>query len=379
MKKIVVLGYIVRGPLGGLVFHHLQYVLGLKQLGHEVMFLEDSEDYAACYDPSRHQLTEDPTYGLHFLQQVFRRYDLQQHWAYFDRHRNQWHGQSHLTVMEFCEEADLLINLSGSNPIRPWTASIPIRIYVDTDPVFTQIHNLQKADFRERTVLHTHHFSFGENLGTEDCTVPDDGFQWRPTRQPVVPKIWPRSPIPSQGALSTVMQWDSYATLSHDGRTFGMKSASFAPYMKLPQQVDATMCLAMGSANAPLKELQTNGWQTVDAPSVTVTAGSYQDFIGKSRAEWSVAKQGYVTARSGWFSERSCAYLASGRPVIVQDTGFSKWLPTGEAVFSFQDPEESREAIDRVLKGGINLPTACRSLIIEHFHYKKVLESLVSL
>lgn len=377
MKKILVLGYIVRGPLGGLVFHHLQYVLGLQRLGYEVLFLEDSEDYPACYDPSRNQLTEDATYGLHFIRQVFTQYGLAHNWAYYDAHQNHWYGRSVAGVQDFCAGAELLLNLSGSNPLRSWTEKIPRRIYVDTDPVFTQIHNLQKPDARERCAAHTRHFTFGENIGQADCSIPDDGFHWLSTRQPVVPAVWSQRKLPSGAPFSTVMQWDSYRELIYSDRRFGMKSASFDPYFTLPERVASTFCLAMGSATAPLDQLQKYRWQVRDAQEVTSTPASYQQFISDSLAEWSVAKHGYVDARSGWFSERSCAYLASGRPVVVQDTGFSNYLPVGRGIYTFNNVDEAVAAIQKVEQDGAKLEAACLALIAEFFDYRVVLPPLL--
>ena len=149
--RIVVLGYIVRGPLGGLAWHHLQYVLGLAALGHDVWFLEDGDEYAGCYDPSRDMVGTDPSYGLTFTASAFERLGLADRWAYYDAHGTGWLGPAAPRIPEITGSADVLINLSGVNPIRDWAPHIPIRIFVDTDPAFTQIRHLTAA-VNERVV-----------------------------------------------------------------------------------------------------------------------------------------------------------------------------------------------------------------------------------
>ena len=143
--RIVVLGYIVRGPIGGMAWHHLQYVLGLKALGHDVLFIEDSDDYPSCYDPSRHVVDGNPTYGLAFATEAFRRLGLGESWAFYDAHTGAWHGAAASWATRFCETADLVLNVSGVNPLRPWTAPIERRVFLDTDPLFTQIRHLTDA------------------------------------------------------------------------------------------------------------------------------------------------------------------------------------------------------------------------------------------
>ena len=152
--RIVVLGYIVRGPIGGMAWHHLQYVLGLKALGHEVLFLEDSDDYPSCYDPSRHVVDVDPTYGLAFARRRLTVWAWASHWAYYDAHQQAWHGPAADKAQRFCDDADMVINVSGVNPLRRWTVAIERRIFIDTDPVFTQVNHLTDPAKRDRAAAH---------------------------------------------------------------------------------------------------------------------------------------------------------------------------------------------------------------------------------
>ncbi len=375
--RIVVLGYIVRGPIGGLAWHHLQYVLGLAALGHDVCFVEDSDDYPGCYDPDTGALGTDPTYGLAFIARTFERLGIADQWAYHDAHARRWSGPASGRFDGRRSDADLLINLSGMNPLREWCQDVPRRVFVDTDPAFTQIRHLTDPAAHALASLHTHHYTFGENFGQPDCLIPDDGFRWRATRQPIVLDRWPLTPAKPDGPFSTVMQWDSYKVLSYGGRDFGMKSASFPAYLDLPKRSGRTFELAVGSASAPRDTLVQHGWRLRDPLEVTRDPWTYQDYIAGSYAEFSVAKAGYVTSQSGWFSERSAAYLASGRPVVVQETGFSRWLSAPGGVLPFSTPEH---ALAQLSELEARYPFHCRmarEVAASHFASDAVLSRLV--
>jgi hypothetical protein len=375
--RIIVLGYIVRGPIGGMAWHYLNYVLGLARMGHDVLFVEDSDDYASCYNPSDHSVTADPSYGLQFIADAFNRLGLGPRWAYYDAHQDAWHGIGAADFDTFANSADLLINVSGVNPVRDWMDTVPRRVLIDTDPAFTQVRHLQDDAARHRAEAHTDFLSFGECIGQDDCSIPDDGFPWHPTRQPIVLDEWQAQSPPEGAAFSTVMQWDSYEVLAHDGQEFAMKSKSFQPLFDLPQRTDAPVEIALGSPSAPREELARAGWNLVDPLAVTLTPWSYRDYIAGSAGEFSVAKQGYVTSRGGWFSERSACYLASGRPVILQDTGFSSVLPTGDGLHAYDDSDGAVSALERCWSDPEGQQTAAREIARECFDAPKVLTDLI--
>ncbi|MDP8930964.1 MAG: hypothetical protein M3O70_20920 [Actinomycetota bacterium] len=371
--RVAVLGYIVRGPLGGLAWHHLQYVLGLSRLGHDVYFVEDSGAYPACYDPSRDTTDTDPTYGLRFADRLFGDLGLGDRWAYHDAHTGRWFGPCVDRIPTVCRTADLVLNLSAVNPLTSGLIAVPARALVDTDPVFTQIRHLTDPEARRLAEQHTTLFSFGENT----AALPDDGFRWRPTRQPVVLDAWRVTPGPVAGRFTSVLQWDSYPPVHHDGMRYGMKADSFAPYLDLPEQAEAVLEVAVGSPTAPRELLGRNGWLLRDPLEVTRDPWTYQRYLRASKAEFGVAKHGYVAAGCGWFSERSAAYLASGRPVLVQDTGFSAWLPPGQGVLSFSTPEEAVAGIAEIV-GRYSLHCAAgRAVAHEFFDSRTVLPKLL--
>jgi hypothetical protein len=376
--RIVLLGYIVRGPIGGMTWHHLQYILGLRALGHEVLFLEDSDDYPSCYDPSRHVVDCNATYGLKYADGIFRRYNLGENWAYYDAHGDSWHGPAANVAIPFCTEANLLINVSGVNPLRDWTASIQRRAFVDTDPAFTQVGHLNDERKHHRASAHNLFFSFGENIGQAQTNVPQDGFAWMPTRQPIFLDAWQMT-MPERGApMTTVMQWDSYPAAEYGGQRYGLKSQSFAEVAELPRLHDEVFEVALGGHAAPREDLKALGWRITDPLEVTRDPWAYQEFLQQSKAEFSVAKQGYVVSRCGWFSERSACYLASGRPVITQETGFSDNLPTGHGLWSFSDMPSALAALGALNSGYDKHCRAARDIAEACFDSSRVLSSLVN-
>lgn len=377
---VVVLGYIVRCPIGGLAWHYLQYVMGLARLGHEVYYVEDSclfetDEYAWCYDPVRNIVDPDPTPGLRFAANTFERLGLGGRWAYYDAHKAHWYGPCAGQVLDICSRADLLLNVSGANPLRPWLMQIPIRVLVDTDPVFTQIRQLTNCTHRELALQHTAFFSFGENIGDSRCTIPQDGLPWQATRQPIILDAWPVTPGPVHGKFTTVMAWESYhgKTEEYGGVCYGLKAHSFEPYMEFPQKVGRSVEMSLFNSPAPRQLLRSKGWSLRDGREPTRDPWTYQHYINRSKAEFSVAKHGYVVSHSGWFSERSACYLASGRPVLLQDTGFSEWLPTGIGVVCFRSPEEAVEGFVEINNRYEFHCDAAREIAAEYFDSGKVL------
>jgi hypothetical protein len=375
--NIIVLGYIVRGPVGGLAWHHLQYVIGLANLGHNVYFFEDSDDYPSCYDPSRNLTDTNPDYGLAFTGEVFERIGLGDKWVYHDAHSGEWLGPAAENWSALCESADLLLNISGVNPLRPWFLSIPERALIDTDPVFTQVRHLSDQSAHQQAGKHTAFFSFGENILSGNCSIPLDGFPWLPTRQPIALEAWPVTDGPDTGVFTTVMQWDSYKPVQYMGTLYGMKSESLTPFMNLPAYTESRLELCLGSPNAPKNLLRKKGWLLSDPMKITRDPWSYRRYIQSSKGEFTIAKQGYVVSRSGWFSERSAAYLASGRPVVTQDTGFSEWLKTGSGILAFNNIEEAEECLADVSSHYKHHSRAARDVAEKYFDSSIVLQKLM--
>jgi hypothetical protein len=375
---IVVLGYIIRGPVGGMAWSDLHYFMGLTALGHQVYFIEDSGDSPwCCYDPSRNTTDTDPSYGLQFAKDIFAKIGLPDRWAYYDAHASRWTGPCADRVHHIFASADLMLDLGGVNALRPWLLDIPIRVLIDKDPLFTQIGHINDPKKIEQAAQHTGFFSLGENFGRAGCTIPADGLPWQPTRHPIFLDYWPALPSHPKGMLTTVMLWDSYRSVEYQGVHYGMKSDSFQAFLELPASVGPIFELAAGGPSAPRDLLASKQWRTQDPLEVACDPWLYRQYIERSKAEFTVAKRGYVVSWSGWFSERSAAYLASGRPVVTQETGFSEWLEAGIGVIPFTSLPEAVAAIEDLDCRYEDHCERAREIAVDYFDSRKILPRLI--
>jgi hypothetical protein len=218
-----------------------------------------------------------------------------------------------------------------------------VTAYLDSDPGYTQarLAAVDAGTADEDTAFsadlvrrHDVFFTLGERIGTPDCLIPPCGLRWHPTRQPIVLDYWPTRPAPD-GAFTTVMSWKIEPTPPHlAGRAYGGKDVEFERFLDLPRHVPERLEVALAGA-APRERILAAGWRLADPRVASATMASYRDYILASRGECSVAKNAYVATRSGWFSTRSAAYLACGKPVVVQDTGFAADLERGPGLHPF--------------------------------------------
>jgi hypothetical protein len=370
--RILCSGYLVRYPLGGLSWHHLQYLVGFHRLGYKVTFFEHYGWPDSCYDPARNMMTADPSYGIAYLKELLRRYGLDNDWCYLAEDGTAY-GLPRGRLAQLCRESDIYFNLSNINWI-PELEDCRRRVLVDTDPVFTQIgaHGLG-GPYSRYDLL----FTYGENVHRPDCTMPTGGARWMPTRQPVVLDLWPVEPANSQAPFTTVMNWSALGDQQHNGKFYGQKDREFEPFISFPLATREAMEIAVNVSPSVSKRLTDGGWRVADPRGVTRDPYTYQQYIRTSRAEFSVAKHGYVITRCGWFSERSAAYLASGRPVVVQDTGFSDWLETGSGVIPFKTPDEALAGVEGINRRYDFHCQAAREIAEEYFDARKILPALV--
>jgi hypothetical protein len=370
--KIVCSGHLVRHPVGGHSWHHLQYLVGFQRLGHEVIFFEDYGWPKSCYDPACNDMTADPSYGISYLMRLLRPYGLEDHWCYLAEDGTSY-GMPRERLAQLCSECDVYLNLSGINWI-PELEQCRRRVLVDTDPVFTQIggHGLGRAFSWYHTL-----FTYGENVHRPGCDMPTAGVRWLPTRQPVVIDLWPMEAGDPSAPLTTVVNWSAYGDREHEGRVYGQKDREFEPFFSLPRDTGETTEMVVSAPAAVLERLADGGWRLADPLKITRDPWTYQRYLRASRAEFGVAKHAYVSTQCGWFSDRSSAYLATGRPVIVQDTGFSKLLPCGEGLLAYRTLEEAVLAIRRIRDGYKAHCRAARAVAEEYFDARRVLTDLL--
>lgn len=375
---IIVAGYVVAYPLAGMTWHHLNYLLGLTKLGHEVWFLEDSGEYLLPYDPSKQTTDVDSAYGRAYLESTLARFGLSGRWCYYSQFENKFYGLTESALDRLCRRADLFLNVSTVNQLRPMYAQARCRVAIDTDPVFTQIRLAQGDDYLRASYRgHDCYFTFGPSLTTPaHCQIPTAGIDWRATRQPIHLDSWRVAPPSSADApFTTVMNWASAEPLEFAGRHYRQKDVEFQKIRDLPHRTPVPLELAV--SKAPVDELRAAGWRLADAVAKTSTLDCYRDHIVSSRGELGIAKNGYVIGQSGWFSDRSASYLATGRPVLAQDTGFSSWLPTGEGLLTFTDIESACMGLEQIHRDYPRHCRAARRIAEEFFDSDKVLGALL--
>lgn len=338
--KILFAGIIARYPFGGVTWCSLMYLLGLRALGHEVLYIEDTGE--CIYDPEQDARSLDPSYGTRYIHDALAPFGFGDRWS-FVNYDGTHHGLSREAVCAYCAEADLFINLSGGSWFwRDEYRRIARRVFIDSDPVFTQLA-IAKGEgwyvdfFRGFDRL----FTFGANIGTPASDVPVSGLTWHTTWQPVVTDLWRTDAPPAGDRFTTVMTWQTESFTDVNGN----KDREFLRFLDLPGRTRHLFELAI---NGPHDLLREHGWPTVDAMSVSRSLWDYREFIQRSKGEFGVAKHAYVARRSGWFSDRTECYLASGRPAVVQDTGWSAHVPAGTGLLGFSTAEEALDGLDRV-------------------------------
>ena len=381
VARIVVCGYMIRYPVAGMMFADLHYILGLRRLGHEVFYLEESGWEKPCYNPSTGWYGDDPDVGLQAVSQLFLKYQLEDiEYSYVRRTDQHTWGTPWKEVKHRIREADLILNIAGVC----WLDELMQagrRALVDIDPLFTQTGQFGL----DRIGNHNVHFSYGTNIGQPGCIIPTLGYQWHPLFPPVVPDIWApghdqKSEPLNERPFTTIANWQAYGAVDFQGERYGQKGEEFTRLMSLAEKTAAKLELA--TDNMPAEDRQRfiqAGWSVISGARVSSSAEVYSNYIKESAGEFSVAKNAYVKSNSGWFSDRSVCYLASGLPVIIQDTGVSDHIETGQGVLIFSDMEEACDCIEKVQKNPDIHRQAAQRIVEQYFDYRVVLPNMLSI
>ena len=362
--KLVVLGMMGRCPFGGQTWLYLNWLRGLAKLGHDVWYVEDDATWP--YDPRADAVSDDPAYAVDYLARVLARVGLPGKWAY----RALWKGQdacyglSRAGLLDLYRSCDAILNVCGATVLNDDHRLAPRRVYVETDPVGNQ---LELAVGKEKTlaVLSAHDdiVTYGENYGLPGCGVPLTGpFRYLKTRQPVDLDLWPMAFDAAAPRYTTVGNWRQQGhDVDWNGDTYRWsKHHEFLKFVDLPRRTDRArfeLCLNIDDA-ADRRLLLDHGWTLTTPLAMSLDPFGYQAFFRGSRGEWTVAKDQNVRLQSGWFSERDASYLATGKPVIAQSTGFERFLPTGQGLFAFRTMDEVLAAVDAI---ETDYPKACRA------------------
>ncbi len=360
---------------GGATWAVLQYLLGLRDLGHDVIFIEPIAP--ACIRPEGVALAASA--NASYFHDVCAGFDLRGRAALLRQDTHETVGLSYPQLVETAASAELLLNISGMLRDPRLFDAIPRRVYLDLDPAFNQLwHAVEAVDVRLDG--HTHFVTVGGAIGTPACDVPTCGRDWIATLQPIVLAAWPVAATRLDGAWTTIGNWRGYGSIHHNGRLFGQKAHSLRRFMSVPRRTRERFVLALaihpGEVN-DLAALAENGWHLVDPEQVAGTPADYQAFIHGSKAEFGIAKSGYVEARCGWFSDRSVCYLASGRPVLAQDTGLDGILPTGTGLLTFATEDDVIAGIEEINGDYRRHATSARRLAEDYFASDRVLKRLL--
>jgi hypothetical protein len=374
----IVSGILFWYPLAGVTYQFLHYMIGLRQLGFRVVYIEDSGRW--LYDPFRRELTPDARANIARVEPALRAHGFGDAWAFRGAYPGgECFGMSHEQVLRLYREADVLVNVTGAQELRDEHLQIARRLYVETDPFGSQVR-LEQGDVQLRALVDAHDtwFTFGENVGQPDCSAPVDR-DWLPTRQPVVHALW--QPSAAGDAYRTLTTWrNTGKDVSFRGEPyFWTKDREFRRCLDLPaRRPQARFELASDADASARAELEARGFACSDALSWSSDLASYSAFIRESRAELSVARDQYVRPHTGWFSDRSACYLAAGRPVILQQTGFDKVLPVGRGLFGFRTLDDIAAAIDAIETDYAGHSQAALELSREYFAADKVLSQLLA-
>jgi hypothetical protein len=397
-RRFVVVGTVASDPYAGMAWMQMQIAAGLRRLNHDVYYFEVTSTWP--YDPVRQAKVDDADYAVPYLARVADRFGLAGRWAYRRSYSDrQWFGIERLRAEELLATADAVFNVAGATRLRTEEElRVGRLVYFGTDPI---IHELAYAagnvGVRRLIDEHDDTITYGENIGTPHCEVhPLPNLRAR-LRQPVLLDCWSAGP-PSRPEFTTVGNWaQAGCDVEYGGVVYRWsKHHEFLKFIDLPRYVsqplelatnlapadsirhgEGTAVAALGVGDDARTLLRSNGWRLVEARTFTTDPWPYRDYVQASRGEFTVARDLNVRLHSGWFSERSACYLAAGRPVITQDTGFGTVLPTGEGLFAFTTMDDILAAFDAVAADYERHSRAARAIACEYFRAEKVLADLL--
>jgi hypothetical protein len=378
--KVIVFGILFWYPLAGVTFQFLHYLIGLRRLGYDVYYIEDSARW--IYDPRVNDLSSDPTGNLAAIAPVLEAHGFAGKWAFRGQYPDgKCYGMTDAEIDALYREADVFLNVTGAQEIREEHLQVKRRIYVESDPFVSQV-KVAKGDAGMIRTLEAHDtlFTFGENIGAADCGIPLQRFTWLPTRQPVVLDLWPVAEPRRDACFNTITTWSNKGkNIEWLGETwYWTKDREFEKFIDLPQRrPDVGFELAAGVSAEVRDMLTSRSWRLTDSIPVSTTVDSYRDYIRHSRGEFTVARDQYTRPKTGWFSDRTACYLAAGRPVVTQETGFSKILKSDKGLFGFTRMDDILAAVDAIESDYGGHSRAAREIADEYFAAEKVVGSMM--
>jgi hypothetical protein len=372
----VVVSSLGKLPLAGQTAGVVHHLVGLQELGFEVHYVERLNEPGEAYDPRSSMMTSDASYAVAYLRSTLPQFGVRA-WTFLDL-AGRPHGSSDRELEAALNRAEFLLSIWDPT----WFDELERcerRAYIDGDPMFTQVALECGVGARGHAPRHYPVlFTYGARIGKDDCTVPSAGLEWLPARPVVATSLWPNTPPPPGAPISALLHWRAGGDIEWSGRSYGQKDRQFMRFVELPRRApQRRFVVAAGGGRVPRDELRGMGWELESPLELSLTLDRYAGFIRRSAADLGVAKDAYVESRGGWFSDRSTSFLASGRPVLHQETGFSEWLPTGEGVLVFSDLEELVARVDELTSDYERHSRAARALAEEHFEARTVIASML--
>lgn len=332
-----------------------------------------------CHDSAGAPCAAGDSRNLRYLAEVMDAAGLASAWSVTCRDDGTTHGLSRAAVRAFAGETDVLLNVMGFLTDAEILGRVRRRVFLDIDPGFGQMW--QELGLATVFGGHDAYVTIGENIGQPDCTIPTCGLAWITSPPPVVLDQWPVVAAPDDAPITSIASWRGpFGPVEFRGQTYGLRVHEFRKFVTLPrvtgQRFDLALAIDAGEAG-DLAQLRAQGWNLLDPRAVAASPADYRTFIQRSRAELMVAKNMYVQSRGGWFSDRSVCYLASGRPVLAQDTGFGRRYPTGEGLLAFTTLDEAHAGAEEIARDSARHRCAARAIAEEHFSSDKVLARLL--
>ena len=382
-KRVVVMGFMGSIPIAGVIWQHIHYIVGLQRLGHDVYYIEDSARLP--YNPETFEINNSFEYAVKLLRRLAAEFDFRDRWAFCARYLpgNPGAGLALKKIQQLYREADAILNVCGSQEFNEDLLTNERILYIESDPGLEQI-KVDQGDQETIKYLRRHYalFTFGENVGTKSFPVPTRKQKWWPTRQPVVTDFWRTNRAPRAGAVfTTVANWTTggLKDFSWRGEKYiWSKSNEFRRFIAAPRKSGEEFELATDIKDTRTRaRFERHGWCFRVPQDLSAKHHLYRDYIRKSKGEFTVAKDQYVRLNTGWFSDRSACYLAAGRPVITQQTGFTEHYGGGSGLFAFQSLGEITDAVKMINADYARHSRAARDLACEVFEAEKVLRSLL--
>jgi hypothetical protein len=354
----------------------LQYLLGLRRLGYDVLLIDRLEP-EMIDGPCSEDVTGSGE--MRRLLEILERFGLGDSFAVLDANGRSIVGATREETIERVGRSEFLLNVMGFLEDPDILGAAPLRVFLDIDPGFPQMwRELGLADV---LAGHDRYVTVGSLVGSSTCRVPDCGLDWIHTRPPVVLDLWPTSAPTTGGGFVSIGAWRGpFGPVDYEGETYGLRVHEFRALTELPARTGASFDAALDvdpADEGDAELLRDSGWRLLDARSLTADPLDYRRLVASAGAELMVAKGMYVRSRGGWFSDRSACFLASGKPVLALDTGFGETLPVGRGLVAFDSLDGAVDGARAIVDDYEEHSRAARALAEEWFDSDRVLTELV--